>query len=139
MPFFTFFQPFTDVSKLSVFKNFAEFTKKTPIMESLCNKVAGPLPESLLNKGPRHRCCSVIFPKVLKTPFLQNPSGWLLLALQALLKDISKWHDWGNNSDFTANTEHIFVCCDNFGSCHPEKPHKILEIFIRNVCGGVPL
>ena len=28
--------------------------------------------------------------------------------------------NWGNNSDFNANTEHIFVCCDNFGSRDPE-------------------
>ena len=27
--------------------------------------------------------------------------------------------NWGN-SDFNANAEHIFVCCDNFESRHPE-------------------
>ena len=53
--------------------------------------------------------------------------------LKAYQNDIN----WGNNSDFNANTELIFVFCDNFGSRHPEKPHKILEIFKRNVCGGV--
>ena len=28
--------------------------------------------------------------------------------------------NWGNNSDLNGNTEHIFVSCDNFWSCHLE-------------------
>ena len=44
-------------------------------MESLCNKVPGPLPESLLNKRPQHKCFSVIFATFLKTPFFTEPLG----------------------------------------------------------------
>ena len=48
------------------FKNFAEIT---PTPESLCKKVAGLQPESLLKKKPRIRCFSVILAKLLRTSF----------------------------------------------------------------------
>ena len=72
--------------------------------------------------------------KFLKAPFLQNPlrvttSGSSGRYLKAYQNEINS----GNNSDFNANTERIFVICDNFGSRH----HKIFEIFKRMVCGGV--
>ena len=60
----------TEVSKISAFKNFTEFTKKKTIPEFLCNKVTGPQSESLLKKRLRHRCISLIFAKILKTPCL---------------------------------------------------------------------
>ena len=63
-------------SKISVFKNFTEFTKKNPpIPEFLCNKVTDPQSESLLRKRPGDRCVSVIFAKFLKTPFYKTPPG----------------------------------------------------------------
>ena len=45
--------------------------RKTPVLESLFNKVA----------GLRHRCFPVNFVNILKTPFLQNTSGRLLLVV----------------------------------------------------------
>ena len=39
----------------------------------------------------------------------------------------------------TANFENDFVYWDNFGSHHPKKVLKILEIFKGNICGGVLL
>ena len=63
-------QPFTDVSKISVFKNLGKFTKNTNILEPLFNKVTELQPGYLLKKRPRHRCFPVSFAKLLRTPFL---------------------------------------------------------------------
>ena len=60
-------------------------------MESLCNKVASPLPEFLLKKD----------------------------SVQKFFCDFCEIFKF-LTFDFNANTEHIFVCCDNFGSHHPE-------------------
>ena len=59
--------------------------------------------------------------EIFKNTFFTKPlrattfgsSGRYLKAYQ---NDIN----WGNNSDFNANTERSFVFCDNFGSCQPE-------------------
>ena len=61
------------------------------------------------------------FCEIFKTTFFTesfwvNSSGSSGRDLKAHQNDI----DWGNNSDFNAKTEHIFVCCANFGSHHPE-------------------
>ena len=61
------------------------------------------------------------FFKIFKNTFFTEPlrvttSGSSGRYLKTYQNDIN----WGNNSDFNANTEHIFVCDDNFGSRHPE-------------------
>ena len=53
---------------------------KLPVPESLFNKVAGLRPATLLQKRLWHKCFPVNFAKFLRTPFLQNTSGWLLLT-----------------------------------------------------------
>ena len=53
---------------------------KTPVPESLFNKVVGLRPATLLKKKP-HRCFPVNFAKFSRTPFLQNTSGRLLLYI----------------------------------------------------------
>ena len=62
-------------------KNFAIFTGKHLCRSFFFNKVAGLRPASLLKKRLRHRCFPVNFGKFLRTPFLQNTSGWLLLKI----------------------------------------------------------
>ena len=52
----------------SVFKNFAQFTNKPPLPESLLNKVADSKRVSLLEKRPPHGSFSVSFAKFYKTP-----------------------------------------------------------------------
>ena len=62
------------VSKIfkSVFKNFEEFTKKkTQILESLCNKVTDPLPESLIKKTP----AQIFFCEIFTQPVRVTTSG----------------------------------------------------------------
>ena len=53
---------------------------KIPVLESLFNKVAGLRPATLLKKRLWHKCVPVNFAKFLRTPLLQNTSGWLLLT-----------------------------------------------------------
>ena len=47
---------------------------------SFLNKVVGLRPAALSKKKLWHRCFSVNFAKSLRTPFLQNTSGRLLLT-----------------------------------------------------------
>ena len=54
---------------------------KTPVRESLFNKVVGLRPATLLKKRPWHRCFPVNFAKFSSTPFLQNTSERLLLYI----------------------------------------------------------
>ena len=51
-----------------------------PVPGSLFNKVAGLRATTLLKKGLWHKCFPVNFAKFLRTPFLQNTPGWLLLT-----------------------------------------------------------
>ena len=61
------------------------------------------------------------FCEIFKSTFFTQPlrvtaSGSSGRYLKSYQNDIN----WGNNSDFNANTECIFDFCDNFGSFHPE-------------------
>ena len=62
-----------------VLRNFAKFTGKHLCQSLFFNKVAGLRPTTLLKKRLRQRCFPVNFAKFLRTPFLQNTSGRLLL------------------------------------------------------------
>ena len=53
---------------------------KIPAPESLFNKNAGLRPATLSKKRLWHKCFPVNFAKFLRTPFLQNTSGWLVLT-----------------------------------------------------------
>ena len=71
-------------AKKGVLKNFTKFTRKHLCQSLTFNKVARPA--TLFKKGLWHRSFPVNFAKFLRTLFLQNTSGRLLLAL---------WK-WGN-------------------------------------------
>ena len=57
----------------------SKFTGKHVCQSLFFNKVAGLRHATLLKKKLWHRSCSVNFAKLLRTPFLQNTSGRLLL------------------------------------------------------------
>ena len=59
--------------------------------EPFLNKVAGPKPATLLKKD-WHRCFPVNFAKFIRTPFLQNISGRLLLYNHQIWKRLLKRH-----------------------------------------------
>ena len=63
-------------------QSFAKFTKKHLCQSLLFNKVAGRR-ATLLKRRLWHRCFPVNFSKFLRTPFLQNNSGRLLLFIAA--------------------------------------------------------
>ena len=65
--------------KKSVLRIFAKFTGKHLCQSLFFNKVAGLRPAIFLKKRLWHRCFPVNFAKFLRTPFLQNSSGRLLL------------------------------------------------------------
>ena len=63
------------------FRNLAKFTGKSLCQSLFFNKVAGR-PATLLEKKLWHRCFPVNFAKFLRTPFLQNTCGRLLLNVK---------------------------------------------------------
>ena len=65
--------------KKSVLRISAKFTGKHLCQSLFFNKVAGLRPAIFLKKRLWHRCFPVNFAKFLRTPFLQNSSGRLLL------------------------------------------------------------
>ena len=65
--------------KQGVLRNFTKFTGKYLCQNIIVNKVAGLRPATLLKKRLWHRCFPVNFVKFLRTRFLQNTSGRLLL------------------------------------------------------------
>ena len=62
------------------FKFFAKFTAKHLCQSLFFNKVAGFRPATLLKKRLWRECFPVNFAKFLKTSFLENTSGRLLLT-----------------------------------------------------------
>ena len=70
--------------KKGVLWSFAEFTGKQLCQSLFFSKVAGVRPLTLFKKRLWHRCYPVNFAKFLRTPFLQNSSGRLLLKTYML-------------------------------------------------------
>ena len=68
--------------KKNVLRNFTKSTGKHLCQSLFFNKVAGLRPATLLKKRLWHRCFPVNFVKFLRTPFLQNTSGRLLLSFE---------------------------------------------------------
>ena len=71
-----------------VLRNFTKFTGKHLCQSLFLNKVAGLRSATLLKKKLWHRCFPVNFAKVLRTSFLQNTSGQLLLNGPFICKPI---------------------------------------------------
>ena len=62
-----------------ILRKFAEFTGKQLYQSLIFNKVPDLSPTTLLKKRLRHKCFSVNLDKFLRTPFLQDTFGRLLL------------------------------------------------------------
>ena len=67
--------------KKGVLRSFAKFTGKQLCQSFFFNKVADLRPATLLKQRLYQRCFPVNFAIFLRTPFLQNTSGELLLLL----------------------------------------------------------
>ena len=66
--------------KKIILKNFTRFTGKQMCWSLLFNKVSGQRLKTLLKKRLQHRCFLANFAKFLRTLFLQNTPGQLLLT-----------------------------------------------------------
>ena len=66
---------------------------------------AGLRPVNLLKKRLWHRCFPVNFVKYLRTPFLQNTSGRLLLTKEELTKMVLEYQNKFDNILSNINTE----------------------------------
>ena len=76
-------------------RNFAKFTGKHLCQSLFFNKITGLRTATLLKKRLLHRCFPVNFAKFLRTPFLQNSSGRLLLKVFLIfnyLKGKARFH-----------------------------------------------
>ena len=67
-----------------VLRNFSKFTGKQLYQSLYFDKVAGLEPATLIKWRLLHRCFPVNFTKFLRTPFLQNTCGRLLLHFNTL-------------------------------------------------------
>ena len=72
--------------KKDALRNFTKFTGKHLCQSLFFNQAAGLRPAASFAKRLWHRCFPVSFAKFLKTPFLQNTSGRLLLASAILFQ-----------------------------------------------------
>ena len=127
--------------------------------ESNFNKVAGLRPPILLKKRLWHRCFSVNFVKYLRTPFLQNTSGRLLLILiKTICKVQNESCDWccpvlfqrhwrfaeewekggiilnGHNYFHLLITIHVFIC---IYTC-PTRILIVLNIISKLLLSSIP-
>ena len=73
-----------------VLGNFTKFTRKHLRQCLFFNKVAGLRPAALLKTRLWHRSFPVNFVKVVRTPFLQNASGRLLMNVRITQLRISE-------------------------------------------------
>ena len=69
-------------------QKFLKIQRKTPVPESLFNKVAGLRLTTFLKKTLWYRCFPVNFAKFLRTPFLENISGHKLGKCYILIQMI---------------------------------------------------
>ena len=65
--------------KVAVPKKFHNIHRKSPVSESLFDKVAGLKAYNFNKKWLQHRCFPVKFAKVLRTPIFTDHLWWLLL------------------------------------------------------------
>ena len=78
--------------KISIYKKFAKFTRNHLCQGLSFNKVAGLRSANLLKRDLWHMCFPVNFAKFLRTPFLQDTSGRLLLHQKYLKKNICLYY-----------------------------------------------
>ena len=92
-------------------RNFAKFTGKQLCPSLFFNKVAGLRPATLLESRLWHRCFPVNFAKFLRTAFLQNTSGRLLLSLWSFVCNLQKFKSSGifMSSGFLICTSYLTV------------------------------
>ena len=74
-------QAFTDFLQDRCYYNLRKFYRKTLVLESLFNKVAGFQACKFIKKRLQHKCFSVKFVKFLRSPFFTEHLRCLLLKI----------------------------------------------------------
>ena len=72
---------FADILQNSCPQKFRKFHRKTPVFDSLFNKVVGLKACNFIKNRLRRRCFSVILTKLLRATFFTKHLRWLLLLL----------------------------------------------------------
>ena len=110
--------------KIGFLKNFAIFTGKAPVLESLLNKVASLQDCNFIKKRPQHRCFPVNIARFLRkayiieylwqlllivfNPYLANVPFLLLLNMPKILSSSEVFRGFRNGT-FVRNRLNIFV------------------------------
>ena len=84
--------------EIGVLKNFSNFTGKH-VLESLFNKVQGPLACNFIKERLQQRCFSARLAKFLKRTFFKEHLGWLLLYIlypHDVTCSLSRWNNGYN-------------------------------------------
>ena len=68
--------------KIDFLKNFAIFTKRHPVLESLFNKAAGLKAFDFFKERLQHKCFPVNIAKFLRTVIFMELLRWLLLIME---------------------------------------------------------
>ena len=77
--------------KKGVLKYFAKFPRKTPVLESLFNKIAGLEACNFIKKILQHRCFPVKLAKFLRTPFFyRTPQVATSVLYESMEKVVKK-------------------------------------------------
>ena len=77
--------------KKGVLKYFAKFPRKTPVLESLFNKIAGLEAYDFIKKTLQHRCFPVKLAKFLRTPFFyRTPQVATSVLYESMEKVVKK-------------------------------------------------
>ena len=77
--------------KKGVLKYFAKFPRKTPVLESLFNKIAGLAACNFIKKTLQHRCFPVKLAKFLRTPFFyRTPQVATSVLYESMEKVVKK-------------------------------------------------
>ena len=77
--------------KKGVLKYFAKFPRKTPVLESLFNKIAGLEACNFIKKTLQHRCFPVKLAKFLRTPFFyRTPQVATSVLYESMEKVVKK-------------------------------------------------
>ena len=83
-------QPFADVLQNSYFKNFRNIHRKTPVLESLSNKVAALKAYNFIKNWLQHKCFLVNIAIFLKLAFYIEHLWWLLLQVAVIKNSCSE-------------------------------------------------
>ena len=92
-----------------VFLKFRKFDRKTPVLESLFDKITGLKACNFILKRHQHRHFPVKFPKILRSPILSNICERMLLDI-FIIKKIVLQHTLSETLSFLHRWNYCWKC-----------------------------